>query len=143
MGPIDPTMYTIAYVSTMVPSLGADDVDAIVGTSRHNNASLGVTGLLIRCGQRFLQVLEGDETVVTDLYARIASDPRHTDLRRVASVEVASRSYPDWTMGYESVSSATLATALLRPLVEADHIPHDLVAEVLLARFDAAHPVDA
>jgi len=47
----------------------------------------------------FGQVLEGERARVSELFCRIASDPRHRSVVLVEAVEVASRQFDRWAMG--------------------------------------------
>jgi hypothetical protein len=49
----------------------------------------------------FLQMLEGDERAVRDLYNRIAMDRRHQDPRIMLDREIPCRVFADWSMGFE------------------------------------------
>jgi Sensors of blue-light using FAD len=51
-------------------------------------------------------VLEGEESVVSPLYAKIAKDPRHGRCMVVKRSTVAQRSFADWSMGFVEVSAA-------------------------------------
>ena len=72
--------------------------------SRATNRRHGLTGLLLHRGGRFLQVLEGEADAVRRRYERIAVDPRHGDLVRVAEEDVPERRFPDWSMAYEALT---------------------------------------
>lgn len=66
------------YISSVKPGLANPiDPEAILTTSRRNNARDNVSGLLFFNGKRFLQALEGDDAMVDATYARIQRDPRH------------------------------------------------------------------
>jgi EAL domain-containing protein (putative c-di-GMP-specific phosphodiesterase class I) len=60
------------------------------------NEALGITGLLIRMGEYFLQVLEGPASAVMALYDAIAADPRHTAVVLIRSEPVARRRFQSW-----------------------------------------------
>ena len=68
--------------------------------AQRSNAGLRITGCLLFSGRCFAQVLEGDEAAVTALTQRIATDPRHTDLRLLSKTRRAEREYADWSLGY-------------------------------------------
>lgn len=74
------------------------DVDRILQQSRHNNAVDGITGLLWHDGTHFLQVIEGPESSVAATYARIAGDPRHSDLSILSDRTIATREFGYWSM---------------------------------------------
>jgi len=94
-------MQRILYISTTRAPHSAQELDAILATSRRNNAAVGVTGLLVVGGRRFLQVLEGPSEAVTATYERIAADPRHFALVKLDDRTVAERSFGQWSMGFE------------------------------------------
>ena len=94
-------MRQLLYVSNTVDELGLGDLDQILTASRRNNAMMSITGLLLFIDGGFLQVLEGEERAVRELYTRISSDPRHRNTRLMLDREVPARAFPDWSMGFE------------------------------------------
>lgn len=130
-------MYTIVYISACSPGIGDHEIQAIVDTSRPKNERVGITGLLVHCKGNFLQVLEGDEKVVNELFAKISGDDRHLDLRHVDGRTIDQRHFPQWSMGYENVASIKLVDNLLQPLLAAGIITHDVISAALLERFAA------
>ncbi len=77
----------------------------IVDRSREKNARLGITGVLLYINGRIVQVLEGQQPLVEDLYKSIQADPRHTDVRTVISQPIGQRLFNQWAMGYETLTS--------------------------------------
>jgi len=73
-------------------------VSEILAISRRNNATAGVTGLLLYDGKRFLQALEGSEAAVSTTYERIKLDTRHRGIVLLSSKVVEARSFGDWSM---------------------------------------------
>ncbi|HKQ10718.1 MAG TPA: BLUF domain-containing protein, partial [Rhizomicrobium sp.] len=65
-------MRQLLYVSNTALEIGLNDLDRILTTSRRNNAMMGITGLLLFIDGGFLQILEGEERAVRELYTRIA-----------------------------------------------------------------------
>ena len=70
-------MQRIIYISTARATLSNAELDGVLLTARRNNAAVGVTGMLVVGGRRFLQALEGPDAAVDAVFARIAQDPRH------------------------------------------------------------------
>ena len=56
----------------------------------------------------FIQVLEGDNEVVTSTYERIAKDPRHAKILLIAKFELDERTFTDWEMGFFDASGEQL-----------------------------------
>ena len=94
-------MRQLLYVSHTEPDIAPGALDDLLTSARRNNALMGITGLLLFIDGGFLQILEGEERAVRELYARIANDPRHRDLRLMLDRENPCRAFPDWSMGFE------------------------------------------
>jgi hypothetical protein len=94
-------MRQLLYVSNTAHNISVGDLDDILTESRRNNAMLGITGLLLFIDGGFLQILEGDERAVRELYTRLATDPRHIDPHLMQDREVPVRAFPEWSMGFE------------------------------------------
>jgi len=95
----------LIYISTARSELSKTELEAILRSSRRNNAAAGVTGLLIVGGRRFLQALEGPASAVTQTYDRIKADGRHFAAVTLDSRAIAERSFAGWAMGHQSSKS--------------------------------------
>ena len=100
------TVYRLAYVSETSPHFEPGDLKEIKETSIIRNAELDVTGILSIDDGKILQILEGEQRVVTDLFAKIAEDPRHQFVQKVAGAEQESRYLSCWSMVSGQVSTA-------------------------------------
>jgi hypothetical protein len=78
------------------------------------NAEAGITGFLVCARRWFAQVLEGPAPAVDQLYAKLASDPRHHSVRLVERSEIARRRFPDWhlALGYAAPSTSMVFAVL-------------------------------
>ena len=94
-------VWRTVYVSKAVGGAGQNllSIVEILGESQRNNARDGLTGLLLSHDGWFLQVLEGDRGRIAMLMARLARDPRHTDIQVLAEGEAPDRAFADWSMG--------------------------------------------
>lgn len=70
----------IVYVSRAAPGIGLREAYDIIRTSHNRNRQHNLTGALILIDGHFLQVLEGDAWQVRERFARIATDPRHSQV---------------------------------------------------------------
>ena len=93
-------LVSIVYGSAATAGFSTLDLDELLSTARANNRVSGVTGMLLYEDGRFLQVLEGPETVVRDLMATIAPDVRHDRVEVLTDEPIEERRFPDWTMGH-------------------------------------------
>ncbi len=89
----------MTYASRSARPLGPGDIKDILGSSRRNNARLGVTGALCLHNGVFLQTLEGERGAVNTLYHRIVQDARHRDAAILDFTEVNRRQFTRWSMG--------------------------------------------
>jgi hypothetical protein len=102
----------LMYASRAAASVDHEALLAILKKSKLNNTSSGVTGLLCYSGGIFLQVLEGGRAAVSQLYNRIASDPRHTDVVLLSYEEIGERCFAGWSMGQVNLSRLNPALLL-------------------------------
>lgn len=80
----------------------------ILHQARLGNARDGITGVLTAIDGVFVQIIEGGETVIDRLMARLERDPRHTDLTIIERRGASVRLFSDWDM----VSPRLAATEL-------------------------------
>ncbi len=90
-------IHQLIYVSQ---PFGFDDamLNGILADSRRCNVRDGLTGALVCRADVYLQLLEGEQAAVEATFDRIARDPRHLQVERLWSGEVAARMFPDWAM---------------------------------------------
>ena len=108
-------MKFIVYVSQSAKAFSTGDLGALLEHSRDRNAADDITGLLIyrynedfRRGN-FLQVLEGPEDALADVWNRISSDPRHHTIIVLEEGESDALAFGDWSMGFRNVDEQDLA----------------------------------
>ena len=94
-------MRQLLYVSKTESDIALGELDDILTASRRNNALMGITGLLLFLDGGFLQILEGEERAVRELYTHVAGDSRHRNAHVMLDREIPCRAFPDWSMGFE------------------------------------------
>ena len=125
----------LMYASRAAEPVRPETLNAILKKSTHNNPGVGVTGVLCFSGEIFLQVLEGGRSQVSDLYNRIAQDPRHRGVVLLRYEEIDERSFASWAMG--QVNMNRLNPALLLKYSEAAVLdPYSVSGKVSKALFD-------
>lgn len=115
-------MHRLIYISSTRTAFADSELEEILRISRRNNAAVGVTGLLIAGGRRFLQVLEGTEDAIDTVFQRIKQDPRHHAVVVLSRSAIAAPNFAQWSMGYarsgaEGSLSETVAQ-LLAPVTD-------------------------
>lgn len=91
------------YASRATTALSEADIQSLLETSRRNNASRDITGMLLFIEGSFFQVLEGDAASVDKVYESIARDTRHDRVTQIIREPIARRSFGEWSMGYANV----------------------------------------
>jgi len=103
----------LIYTSLATVETDADVVTDILAASERNNVATSITGLLLFDGDRYIQILEGQNGDVEKLFHVISNDPRHHSLELLHKGPVTGRSFETWRMAYE-----TLPKGLLNDLAE-------------------------
>lgn len=70
----------------------------IESVSKIHNKEHSITGLLVATEHQFLQVLEGPQSAIDQLYSRIVRDPRHNNCTIIAYHSIVRRVFDDWSM---------------------------------------------
>ena len=73
-------MHELIYSSTTVKPMTPENISALLLKSKTYNQANAITGCLLYYGDEFIQLIEGDQKTVQDLYQRIIKGPRHTDI---------------------------------------------------------------
>lgn len=102
-------MYQIIYVSSAQTPFTAEDLAELLRKARDKNRMLKVTGLLLYKDGNFIQVLEGQEGTVKQLYATIEQDFRHHSIIKLSEATIPAREFGDWAMGFTDIAALTEA----------------------------------
>ena len=94
-------MFQLVYISSARQSFCETDLGALLEVARRNNRRVGVTGLLLCGGRRFIQALEGAESAVQFIFDKIRADERHRAIVEISRRSVDAREFGDWDMAYE------------------------------------------
>lgn len=104
----------LIYISTVRQALPSSELPAILAVSQRNNRRVGVTGMLMFDGLRFLQALEGDAAAVRPTFDRIRADDRHRGIAVLSDRLIVAPEFGTWDMAFED----RMTTAVARSLVE-------------------------
>ena len=105
------SLVRLMYYSTASSALSLTDIKKILTTARENNQRLDICGMLCYDNQYFLQALEGDREIVSELFVTIAEDPRHDEVVIVSYDYIEEQTFKSWQMGYAG-SNSLLSTLL-------------------------------
>lgn len=98
----------LAYVSTAVRRLNADELDSILTDSREFNALEDVTGALLHHDGSFFQYVEGPSEGLSRVYERIRGSSKHKGLIQLIHTEVDQRQFSEWHMAFAEAPASTL-----------------------------------
>jgi len=98
-------MLSLIYVSTSVKLLNDEELLDILKVSRENNTLKDITGLLLYKGGNFMQVLEGPDELVNNLYEKIKADPRHKDVSIISREQISARQFSSWEMAFQNLDN--------------------------------------
>jgi FAD-dependent sensor of blue light len=105
---LSPTI-SLTYLSTATQPFGDPELRELLEISRENNHAVELTGMLLYAGGHFIQTLEGPEDVVDATYTRIEKDRRHRNLIVALREQIEKRTFPDWSMGFETLDDKEAA----------------------------------
>jgi len=101
-----PAMLTrLIYASEISTPLTSSAVQEIVDKARNANQRRHLTGMLAFDSRSFLQALEGPRDMVSELFCKIAADPRHQRVQLLEVVPVDERQFSTWTMGFAAADA--------------------------------------
>jgi len=102
-------MKYLVYISTAYRLMNQDELLDILAVSRKNNQKNKLTGMLLYGEGTFIQVLEGDESTLENIYQTIKADERHKNIIKMAEGTIDQPNFPEWSMGFKSASAEELA----------------------------------
>jgi hypothetical protein len=90
----------LIYYSISEVEISEEVISTILLQARTYNASKNITGCLFFHDKVFLQLLEGEEDKVYNLYNKIKNDKRHSNITVVFEEEIKERKFPQWSMAF-------------------------------------------
>ncbi len=103
-------LYELIYGSVQTRPFTTVKLSDLLSVCRARNQELDVTGVLLHQKGVFVQVLEGDEKVVSVLYDRISRDPRHKNVAVFRRGPIRARQFAGWSMGFVELDATALRT---------------------------------
>jgi hypothetical protein len=100
-------MFSVVYVSSEATRLTDRDLEDLLIQCRRENATRGITGLLLFKDGNFMQLLEGEQNAVLVTLARIKNDVRHRNITVLMEEETSGREFANWSMAYRKLNSDT------------------------------------
>lgn len=97
-------MITLIYHSVALNICSEKELNLFLTSVRRKNIRLNITGILFYHRGNILQILEGENNTVNELFEKIKIDNRHTDVVKLVDFKITKRSYVDWSMAFKHLS---------------------------------------
>jgi Sensors of blue-light using FAD len=104
------SLYCLVYTSIANKKMSDDDLEDLLKKIRKKNETRHVTGMLLYLDPFFMQVLEGEEAMVNDLFNLIKQDSRHHKVSLIYKKPIEERYFSNWTMGFSKIGNEKLVT---------------------------------
>lgn len=95
----------IVYISSAEHPFTDEEFAEMLAAIRKNNEQNGVTGMLLYKDGDFIQVIEGEEPVLTPLFKKICQDKRHYSIVEMMRKPIVERQFKEWSMGFHHINS--------------------------------------
>jgi hypothetical protein len=102
-------MHRIIYLSTATHYLEKEEIDSLLKQSCGYNLENNITGILLYVDGDFIQVLEGNKSIICSLFEKIKKDKRHKGVICVINGTIQQRQFSDWSMGYYATNYQNLS----------------------------------
>ncbi|NNF19768.1 MAG: BLUF domain-containing protein [Flavobacteriaceae bacterium] len=93
-------MHAVIYISKADSFISKAKIKEMLLKSKSYNKNHEITGCIIYYKQQFLQLIEGSEDDVRDLYKKIQQDNRHTQVTTLHDDHCGGRLFPNWSMAF-------------------------------------------
>ncbi len=132
----------VLYVSRSAgPQTGTVTAGILSAAQAHNKAH-GVSGVLCQGQGLYLQVLEGERSVVNRLYAHILQDRRHQDVQMLSFEEIGQRRYRDWSMAHVVLPDDDAMIRMQHPEFDPYSAPGALVLKLVDELLAGGHRIN-
>ncbi|MDC6351266.1 BLUF domain-containing protein [Zeaxanthinibacter sp. PT1] len=93
-------MHAVIYISKAEPSFSKEKIKEMLLRSKSYNQEHEITGCIVYHKQQFIQLIEGSENDVRELYKNIKQDNRHDKVTTLYDNPCGSRLFPNWSMAF-------------------------------------------
>jgi hypothetical protein len=101
-------MYYIIYSSYTALRFTDEELRTLLIKAREKNQRIGVTGMMLYFDGKFIQLIEGEEKTVRQLYDTIFNDSRHDRNIILREGTTENRFFAEWSMSFKSISTEEL-----------------------------------
>ena len=94
----------IVYVSEKTDK-SSDSLTDIYDISQRNNSESGISGCLLIGSNSYLQLLEGPDLAVENLYSKIKMDDRHKKVKKLFEQHIEEKLFSSWSMKFATFNN--------------------------------------
>ena len=120
----------LLYVSRTTEAFEPSSINDLLEKAQMHNALVEISGVLCSGRGYFIQAMEGAESTVLTLYAKVLRDERHKEASLLSIELVADRAFPGWSMAH--IDGDKLASDLHSRLVSQTLVTRDASASIRL-----------
>ena len=102
-------MFSLIYRSVARESFIESDIYKMLSDARDFNAEHHITGCLLYHDRKFLQLLEGEKSLVIGLFNAIEFDPRHHKIAVLKTEDRQDRIFDRWSMAFYDYGNLRLS----------------------------------
>jgi hypothetical protein len=102
----------LTYMSSRTVTCTDSEIENILQACKKNNPGLGITGVLLYSDDKFIQMVEGNASIISGLYDKIKGDSRHKEVRMISYSHIKEKSFPSWHMGAKQLKGLNAADYL-------------------------------
>lgn len=126
---------TIIYISNAVKLFEERHLNRLFYQSVHNNTSNNITGILLYNEGTFIQILEGKEKALSDLFKIIHCDRRHNNITKILDRKIGERLFKKYRTGFSTLNNYGKLEVLETFLTNGNNSSHAHVVLALLNPF--------
>ena len=94
----------IIYISNKTEKFDDIELSTFLDSIREKNKNQDITGMLLFCDDRFLQVIECDLDTLNQLFVKLKHDQRHDKIVKLIEELIDERVFNSWSMGYSKAT---------------------------------------
>ena len=103
-------MTTLIYHSKANDLGSSEELESFLTTIRLENIRLNITGVLLYNEGQIMQIIEGENAAIIELFEKIKIDKRHKDIVKIVDFKMQERCYEDWSMAFKAISNKDWST---------------------------------
>lgn len=128
--------YTVIYQSKARENFTISEIEKMLIKAKAFNSKNEITGCILYCQNRFIQIIEGEKEKIDNLYDKIKSDSRHYKVTTLFHEATEESLWDDWSMAFYKFSGDSVKDQHNRMLLEVyfDHAKNKSKALVELKK---------